>query len=354
MAVNPGDRITAARYNTLQNRIAQLLGSGSGEFGYGQTIASSQVKAPSESNLTDGDLITAKQLNDLRSDIDRVYRHQNGSGVPIDAIQGYEEETNTESEVLGDVIGSNQTARDVSFDSNDNINEYIQSNSSNGFNDFVAILDDLEQNRFSIAEEQSDVQLQASDIRTTSWSGAIVSQFDVNFLTADDRRFFFNAGGQIRIEGFVNNISSSNSDSFLRDSGWKDLVQNPGEIHFDYNSTTNTDSSSGVTIPNGGLGNNGLSNNFQLLFKKDASSGLYSNSYWKCEAKQNSSNSVAFKITLVSSGPESNEDAGEPGSIEGGVTESVTADIEFEYSALRANEAITIPAPTFQIVDTFE
>jgi hypothetical protein len=43
MAVNDGDNITAAQYNGLQSRIDQVLGTGSGDFGYGNSVSSSQV-----------------------------------------------------------------------------------------------------------------------------------------------------------------------------------------------------------------------------------------------------------------------------------------------------------------------
>ena len=38
-----GDIITAARYNNLQSRVATILGTGSGDDGYGQALNSNQV-----------------------------------------------------------------------------------------------------------------------------------------------------------------------------------------------------------------------------------------------------------------------------------------------------------------------
>ena len=38
-----GDIITAARYNNLQGRVATIMGTGSGDEGYGQSLNSSQV-----------------------------------------------------------------------------------------------------------------------------------------------------------------------------------------------------------------------------------------------------------------------------------------------------------------------
>jgi len=37
MAVNQETLVTAANYNTLQNRVSRILGSGNGQEGFGQT-----------------------------------------------------------------------------------------------------------------------------------------------------------------------------------------------------------------------------------------------------------------------------------------------------------------------------
>lgn len=339
MAITSGEIITAARYNTLQNRVSQLLGTGSGDFGYGQTVASSQVSAPSESNLADGDKVTAQQLNNLRSDMNRAFRHQNGSDISINSIQGYTSSDGSQTEVLGDIIGADRTARDVNINSDGNITQFIDSDESNGFNEFSFIMSSLEANRFDIAPDEQQTEILASDRRTTSWNGTIVSQFDVNFENSDARRHFFNAGGQIRIEGAVDAPASDN----LRNRGWKSMIENPGRIEFGYNYTRITTSSTVFTNSNG---NNGLTNNFSVIFRKDADDGLYSNSYWQVEAKLNSQSSIAFKIELVNAGPESDPDDG--------VTESVTADIEFDYEVRNTAGAITLPLPAFQITDSFE
>ena len=39
-----GDLITAARYNNAQGRVAAIIGNGSGNEGYGQTVTSEQVQ----------------------------------------------------------------------------------------------------------------------------------------------------------------------------------------------------------------------------------------------------------------------------------------------------------------------
>ena len=340
MAVSPGDTITAADFNNLQSRIAQVLGTGSGDFGYGQAVSSSQVTSLTDPSIPDGDSVLASQFNDLRDDLGKAYKHQEGSDIPIASF------------TAGDIIGADESGTDLNFDQSGN---YIFANedTSKGFNDFLTIMTDLESNRFVIHPSQEEVQVRDSDQRTSSFNGTITSQFTVSFPNEDDRRHFFNSGGDIRFEGTVD-LSTSQPGSGARDEGWNDLLENPGTVRFDYNSTTITGSTSGVSFPGGVIGNDALTGSFQVIYRKDANGGTYGDSFWTIEAREDSSTVLRFRITLVDDGPESNTDAGQPGSIEPGVTEPVTADIEFEYSARRANGEVVLPFPAFSIVDTFE
>ena len=65
--------ITAARINNLQSSIALILGSGSGQNGYGQAVTSQAV------NNT-GDIATAADMNAIYADILTARVHQVGAG----------------------------------------------------------------------------------------------------------------------------------------------------------------------------------------------------------------------------------------------------------------------------------
>lgn len=62
--------IIANDYNVIQSKIALVLGSGSGNKGYGQTLSSAQVGQFST--------ITVAQWSALRDDIARARQHQTG------------------------------------------------------------------------------------------------------------------------------------------------------------------------------------------------------------------------------------------------------------------------------------
>ena len=63
--------ITASRYNTLQSSVEGIMGTGSGDSGYGQTLASSQV--------SQGTVIEASHMANLYTDMIKARRHQTGA-----------------------------------------------------------------------------------------------------------------------------------------------------------------------------------------------------------------------------------------------------------------------------------
>ena len=338
MAVSSNQIIRASQFNTLQNRIAEVLGTGSGDFGYGQTVTSSQVSPLQDASIPDGDLITATQFNQLRADLNTAHVHQTGSSSSVDSFS------------VGDIIGADKSGTDLNRSGDTYV--FASENATKGFNDLLDVMTDLETNRLTIDSSQAEIQTKITDERTNSWNGTIISEFGVNFTDAEARRHFFNSGGQIRIEG-SNDMTTSTGNSQERDQGWNDLLENPGQIQLGHNSTNITGSSTGVTFP-ASVGNDSITSTYQTIFRKDASSGNYSNSYWTLEVRQDNASTLRFKITLVDAGPESNTDAGNPGSISGGVEEPVTADITFEYSLRRANGAVIIPAPAFALRSSFQ
>jgi len=349
MAINTGDSITAADYNSLQSRVQQVLGQGSQTFGYGQQVESSQVRGPTATGESDATNITAAEFNNIRNDISRVFVHQTGSTVDIALFQGTGlVEDDFPAADTADVIGAEQSATDVTVDDTDNYT-YTNTDESKGFNNLVEIVSQIEaeQNRFTLNSTQREISVLEIDRRTSSWNGSIQSEFNVIFNDADQRRYFFNAGGQLRFQGVITAASSQ------RGSFWQDLIGNPGEIQFGYNFVQNTGSTNGVSFPAGVIGNYDLTQSYQTVFRKDANAGLYSDSFWQIEAREESDRTIIFKITLVNDGPESDSDAGQKGSIAGGVTESVQADIEFEYFAMKASGTVVTQFPTINLTNSF-
>jgi hypothetical protein len=332
MAVNSTQSITAEEYNSLQSRISQILGTGSDNEGYGQTVLSSQVQSITDLSAVDGDSVLSTQLNNLRDDFNTVVEHQTGSPTDISSFS------------VGDIVGADQSGTDIEYDQDGNIT-FVNEDDSKGFNDFISLISDLESNRFDIAQNQQDISTLVSLSRSDSWNGTISATVLVEFVSEDDLRYFFNAGGQIRFVGDVTNVSTQ------RGTFWNDLIENPGEVQFDAEKTNNTGSDSGVSLFM--VGNYDLTSSYQNIFRKDANAGLYSDSFWRIEAREESTKSISFRIILVNDGPESDTDFGVPGGVDGGIQESVQADIEFEISTRRANGVVTVANPDITITNSF-
>lgn len=358
MAVSRGNIINAADFNNLQSRISQLLGTGSQDFGYGQPVQSKQVSAPSSQEAVDADNITSSDINFLRNDINTIHIHQTDSPIVTGLFQGTQgQETNFQNADNADVIGANRSAKEVLVDTQGNYT-YVDEDNNKGLNDLINIVSILESNRLTIADGQQEVQIRAADERTSDWNGTIVSAFTVSFSNLDQRRHFFNAGGQIRIEGTVE-VPQSDQESLARNQGWKDMIENVGEVQFDQVTTTvvkddSTVNLPGISFPDGAIGNEDLTDSYQVIFRKDASGGVYGDSYWKIEAKEDNNSTIRFRVVLVDDGPEGDPDFGEDGGVDGGIVEPITADIEFEYSVRRANGVVVVELPAFQVVNTFE
>ena len=63
--------VTAARYNALQAKVANVMGNGSGTFGYGQSLESSQVAAST--------IIDSEHMADIYTDMINARVHPVGS-----------------------------------------------------------------------------------------------------------------------------------------------------------------------------------------------------------------------------------------------------------------------------------
>ncbi len=70
-----GDFISATDYNSIRTKIINVMSTGSGNFGYGQTTFSSLVSA--------GNTVTKTQWDSLRYDIYNAILHQTGSAASL-------------------------------------------------------------------------------------------------------------------------------------------------------------------------------------------------------------------------------------------------------------------------------
>jgi len=218
--------VTANRFNTLRQQIDNVLGNGSGDTGYGQTLITQSVQV--------GDLINATNINNAYEDLRKAYKHQTGGDPASNLIQIVSQ---------GDLIKEN-----------DGVNY-------TGWDQYEALATTVGTNRLTVDSTQQSVVLASSNQRG-SWNGTITLRIEVNFTSEDARRHYFNAGGYIQ-------ISSSTTDSSSKGNSWNNVMG--GNLKFGAHGTTHTGNGS---VTGSGIGNYELDGTSQrLLSNFDAGGG---------------------------------------------------------------------------------
>ncbi len=220
-----GDQIDDINFNTLQDRVQLLLGTGTGSRGYGQTVQSADVFA--------GNTITAAQWNALRNDILSVRVHQDGNPPP-----GL-----------------------TSITKGSPVNYSVIPNFDN-------VLSVADSNRFLIASGQSTVSTKGSQSVTATWSTQAQAVLTVTFGTSDQGRYFFNSGGKVRVSG-----SRTGGSTTSQNNAWTNFLANIGIVSFGAVNTTS------VNYYN-------LTDAYQIYYQNSLSTP-YSANYFRLEAKTN-------------------------------------------------------------------
>lgn len=226
-----GDLITAARYNAMQGQVSNILGTGSGDKGYGQTLASSQVAV--------AQLIEDSHMNDLRSDIRKAYLHQNNSYPTLNVV--------TTSDIVTDNTLPNSYA----------VFENLSTN--------------IDTNRNTISASRLTTGNTASSyVRTTVWNATRVGTFTVTFGTTNHARHFFNSGGAVQIDI---NISGSGASKV---SDWNTMYSGMGTLTFANNASSR--SGAGGTLTSS-VAYTTLTTSFQTIYTSTGAGAYAANNY---------------------------------------------------------------------------
>lgn len=297
-----GDIISAARYNQLQGRISSLLGLGSGNKGYNQTVSSNPVLAVSAE-------VQVNDMNSMHTDFQKVYVHIN----------------NQTAGTINTVATSNDIADAL-------------------FTAYETLITELEDDRFICSSGQAEIESAGvTSIRngaTSPWGGTSQPQsinhtIKLSFLSAAARRGFFNAGGQIRFDSTIDITSVPPDTNLQKNQDWEDILSNAGQIAFSRATTTNTGTGTAFAI-----GNEDLTSSYQTIYRKTGDvSGSYSENEYYIQAKKESNNSdITFNIVF------NDLDVGA-----GGADEYVAGVVTSAVSHFRAAGTYVIsPAPLYQ------
>ena len=291
-----GDFISATDYNTIRTKIFNVMATGAGNFGYGQTAFSSLV--------AEGNSVTKTQWDALRYDIYNALLHQTGSAAALTTVS------------VGDVV------------------RYGASQPNFQYNTFA---DQAITNRFDLGTGQFVTEAIDSKTYSSSWVNSLTATATVTFSTAEQARFFFNAGGKIRFAS-----SRTGGSAEAQNTSWSNLLTGAGTQAF-------------VGGPSG-INFFSLTNSYQTFYTASGSSA-YAANQWKLEALCNVSsnatgtaNVITFRVTWLDNyfdpGPEPSPP---PGDLVDG-TLTLTVDQVRPAGFLQPSGTFTIVAPSSSVV----
>ncbi len=289
-----GDIISAARYNAMQSKINQVLGNGSGAFGYGQPVESSPVLL--ENN------VNAAHMQVLKLDLVDAFVHQTGSLPALSDVIVDEDITEVVYAQYESISNSVYSGRNLIF---------ISTQSTTEFN-------------------------RISSTRSTIWGGAALPQsvyheFTVTFASADARRHFFNTGGEIRF------AASLTGGTGLKSATWSSMLSSIGTLKFTHNTLIAT------TGLSSNIGNFELTGTYQTIYVKGDAPAYVNNDYIIRARGAQTSNIIQFQIEF------NDGDNGEIGQLDEPVDGTLTSTI----SQLRATgQYVQVPSPTYQNTQT--
>jgi len=182
-----GNTVLATDFNGVRNLGVELISIGSivGR-GYGQDVKSGGT-------LAIGTTVTPGYLDGLRNDLFNTRAHQIGTAPAL-----------AETAVVGNII----TATDVAT-----------------FTNYVNLCDT---NRFTADAGRMATTSYTAQTRTASWNSSLSAIFTITFNQGPVvARYFFNAGGQIRITS-----SRTGGSSTSQNTSWSNLLSGAGTQSF--------------------------------------------------------------------------------------------------------------------------
>ena len=242
MAYQQGDTITTSEYNTFAGNVNTIIGTGSGDSGYGLSEIAT---------VSAGDTITAAQWNSLLSGLQKGANHQ---GTTL---------TNASNTVTsgGNILPLSNLEADITLITN---------------------------NKLTAAGANMATDTGVTSTRTTSWGNAVYHEFTVTFASANAARHFFNSGGEIRFAA-----SRSGGSSTDQNTDWTNLLSNAGTVKFAEGATSYTGSGGTAAA----VGFDDLTTSYQQIFTATGT-GSYSANDWTIQAKANAAYGSATVLTF--------------------------------------------------------
>ena len=312
--------ILASRYNALRNNVNLVLGTSvaaTPDYGYGQSFNTTSVTgSQAATDITDADKVTAQDYEDLYIDLIRTRSHQVGTTVAIDEF------------VIGD------------YDTNEATADKIEESYVLGLESLAT---NISTDRFEVDASNLDIisipAANSTRASTPTWSTSIDHIFTMAWPTEEDRRHFFNTGGEIRFSAGV-----SYTGSQAKTVDWQTILNAMGSTSFKATSTANN-----AAVGTGSsIGNYDLTNSYQIVYSRTGGS-VYARNRYEIRAMEYATGDVTsaiqFKVSFVD---------GLPNNTTYGIDEVVNGAFSSNIQTATSNSQIIINGTTHDavVIDT--
>ena len=270
MAYTAGDTILDDEYNAFVGSssdpygLNHFAGTGSGVYGLGESAVAT---------VSAGNVINASEWNALFTGMSTIAGHTADTLTSRSSISG------------GDAIAiSSNVAADLAT-----LAASVAAGSPN-----------------TTAVTTSGILQQPAS--SSTWYGSFTTQVSATFASADAMRFFFNAGGKIRIDPIRTGNGGTDGTSG-KDSAWDDLNTSVGNLDIASLSSTRT-GGSGNTLDTDGLalGFHDLTTSYQTILQLSDDTYPYTANTIKFEAKLNAAVGSATVITIQTTATDGSAD----------------------------------------------
>jgi hypothetical protein len=283
--------IFAEDYNRLQEKVTSILGQGGGiygtDYGYGQTILSSQVIGATSPNNNTGDFVTSQQMNDLRIDIMKCWQHQTSDAFPINSV------------LTSDTIEAGDVSSPISGVNNKT------------YNDYTFVVNYIDTNRLTASPSAMSLITDKAALSFTNWNNFKTHDVTVSFTDSNHKRYFFNAGGEIRISAVHSGSHVVNSKPWA----WQNLLSASGVLIYKY--TDYAASSSAPAILANYTQNNSV---------------VYGENYYKVLGSAPASNTLFFRMIFHDVDTGDQQGGVQPGpAVDENVTGTTTSSVSIYY-----------------------
>jgi len=227
MAYATGDTILDTHYNDFATSVNALWGTGTGDRGYGET---GTVVA----TVSDGTTITAAQWTTLLARINSMASHQGSSITSI----------------------TNPSAADV-------ISAYTALSTN---------ISTIDTNRLNVFSRQAVSNTNRDN--TATFTGTLTFTQKWAWGSANQARYFFNAGGRLSISG-----SQSGHGSDSKGNEWANLLTAAGTYYVYAQTSGKSGGSGSPSTNNTNLGYHDLTATYQTAFQQYEDTGPYTANY---------------------------------------------------------------------------